>query len=205
MYPESIDKKTKRVFAKVSQVPGLADNLYLAGGTALAIQLGHRESIDLDFFNKEDFDTADIRHKLEELGKFSIEGEEDGTLHGTLDDVKVTFLRYNYDLLYPLISFEGINLADQRDIAAMKIEAISSRGSKKDFFDFFFLLKEFSLEELLDIFEKKYSKLNWSKLHLLKSLTYFKDAQDDPDPIMLKDANWEEVKEKIIKEVKKIS
>jgi len=100
--------------------------------------------------------------------------------------------------------FGGIKIADEKDIACMKIDAISSRGSKKDFIDLYFLLEKYSLPELISFFEKKYSAIEFNKLHILKSLTYFKDAEDEPMPIMIKNTNWADVKKKIIKEANKI-
>lgn len=143
MHPESINQKTSLVFEKIAK-SGLASKFYLAGGTALAIQLGHRESIDLDFFSQENFSHAELKNKLPESGKFYLSGEEEGTLHGALDEVKSSFLKYSYDLMYPFLDFEGIKIADERDIAAMKIDAISSRGSKKDFIDLYFLLEKYN-------------------------------------------------------------
>lgn len=90
---------------------------------------------------------------------------------------------------------------DERDIAAMKIDAISSRGSKKDFIDIFFLLKKYSLEEIIEFFEKKYSEINYNKLHILKSLVYFADADNEPMPIMIQSIGWVEVKKDIEKKV----
>lgn len=203
MHPESINQKTRLVFEKIIK-SGLVSNFYLAGGTALAIQLGHRESIDLDFFSQENFSNSDLKHKLPESGKFYLSSEEEGTLHGVLDEVKLSFLKYGYNLLYPLIDFDGIRIADERDIAAMKIDAISSRGSKKDFIDLYFLLEKYSLEELISFFEKKFNQIEYNKLHILKSLVFFTDAENEPMPVMRKNADWEEIKSKIIAESKRI-
>jgi hypothetical protein len=95
-------------------------------------------------------------------------------------------------------------LADERDIAAMKLDAVSSRGSKKDFIDIHFLLEKYSLSELLEIFEKKYAAIKFNKIHILKSLSYFEDAESDPMPIMLKPILWEVVKKKIVTETNQI-
>jgi len=200
MFKQSISQGTRRVLEKVAQTD-IATNFYLAGGTALAIQLGHRESIDLDWFCQKDFSNQKVKDNLSELGNFKLYSEEDGTLHGELDSVKITFLRYKYDLLYPVIAFENIKLADERDISAMKIDAASSRGSKKDFIDLYFLLKKYSLTDLISFFEKKFSNIEYNKLHILKSLIYFEDAENEPTPLMLEKVDWEKVKEKITKEV----
>ncbi len=195
---ESIAKPAKLILEKIGKSQAVKD-FYLAGGTALAIQLGHRESIDLDWFSRKDFSNDGLKKAMADLGRFELTGESPGTIHGMLDGVKVSFFHYDYKLLFPFISFKGINLADERDIAAMKIEAISSRGGKKDFIDIYFLLKKYKLGELMGIFEKKYKDIKYNKLHLLKSLTYFYDAESEPMPKMLKPVGWEPVKEKIAK------
>ncbi len=196
MYPESISEQTRTVLAKISR-GFIASGFYLAGGTALALQLGHRESIDLDWFSGKNFDSSSIKKILAGLGKFELIGESEGTINGVLDDIRVSFFYYDYELLFPLIGFENINLADERDIAAMKIDAVSSRGSKKDFIDVYFLLEKYHLGELIDFFEQKFSSIKYNKLHILKSLTYFEDAENEPIPIMIKLMEWDFVKEKI--------
>lgn len=202
MHSKSISKKTRVVLEKIagSGVKELKD-FYLAGGTALAIQLGHRESIDLDWFSEKDFSLASFKKYLSSLGKFELTDEADGTLNGVLDKVKVSFLRYDYKLFFPALKFVGVKLADERDIAAMKISAISSRGSKKDFVDLYFLLQKYSLKELFIFFEKKFKGIKYNKLHIIKSLAYFEDAEDEPMPIMLKKVGWEKIKDKIKKEL----
>ncbi len=201
MHKQAINKQTQRVFSEIGKP--LAQDFYLAGGTALAIQLGHRLSIDLDWFTGNQFSNSFLKNKLSGLGNFELTGEDEGTVHGVLDDVRVSFLRYSYPLLFPLIDFENAKLADERDIAAMKIDAVSSRGSKKDFVDLYFLLEKYSLPELIDFFEKKYSNIKFNKLHILKSLTYFEDAEKEPMPEMLKQANWDSIKKKITLETNK--
>lgn len=196
MFIHAINEETKRVFKKIASSK-LAPIFYLAGGTALAIELGHRKSIDLDWFTPANFNASAVKETLSDLGNFMIAGESSGTIHGVLDNVKVSFFRYKYPLLYPLIDFKKINLADERDIAAMKIDAISSRGSKKDFIDLFFLLKKYSLNELINFFSYKYKGLEYNLLHILKSLSFFEDAEGDPEPIMLAPVKWEKVKKDI--------
>jgi hypothetical protein len=198
MHKEAISKSTERVLAKITGQIG--SGFYLAGGTALAIQLGHRLSIDLDWFSANDFSRNTLREMLSRAGHFELTEEEEGTMHGLLDDVRMSFLRYPYPLLFPLVEFEGSRLADERDIAAMKLDAVSSRGSKKDFIDIYFLLEKYPLSDLLEIFEKKYAAIKFNRIHILKSLSYFEDAESEPTPIMLKSVSWEEVKKKIVAE-----
>ena len=199
MHPEILESGTRSVLDKI-RTGGILSEFYMVGGTALALAYGHRKSIDLDFFSKTDFALSSLKEKISMLGTYTLENEESGTLDGILDEVKVTFLRYSYPLLFPLGSFEGVSLADPRDIACMKIDAISSRGSKKDFIDLYVLLEHYSLPEILGFFEKKYASINYNKLHLLKSLSYFDDAEDEPSPVMLRDITWENVKKKISSE-----
>ncbi|MFA5777588.1 MAG: nucleotidyl transferase AbiEii/AbiGii toxin family protein [Parcubacteria group bacterium] len=204
MQPNAINEKTRNVLEKlVSSV--IASEFYLAGGTALAIQLGHRESVDLDFFSKENFSNSEIKKKLSEIGDFFLSGEEEGTINGVLDGVKLSFLRYDYGQLYPFLEFEGLKLADERDIAAMKIDAISSRGSKKDFVDLYFLMEKYNLTDLIEFFEKKFKNIKYNKLHILKSITFFDDAENEPVPVMLKKIGWEDVKNRISEESRKLA
>lgn len=196
MYQAAIDERTKRVWDKIAKT-GIADRFYLAGGTALAVHFGHRKSIDLDFFSQKDFSTSDLKRQLSPLGEIVLVGEADGTLHITADHVMVSFFNYDYSLLFPPIKFEGLMLADERDIAAMKLDAVSSRGSKKDFIDIFELLKKYTLAELIDFFEKKFAGIRYNMLHILKSLIYFDDADGEPPPVMLHDAGWDDIKQSI--------
>jgi len=196
MHSETLEPKTKRVLDALVH-SGIIGSFYLVGGTALAIELGHRRSIDLDFFSAEDFRTADLKERLTDAGDLVVVGEEDGTLHVTIDGVKVSFLRYPYPCLFPLVDFEGVVLADERDIAAMKIDAIASRGSRKDFIDLFVLLEKYPLRELFGHFQKKFTGIEFNTLHILKSLVYFDDAETEPMPMMLRDIDWETVKETV--------
>lgn len=203
MYPETLQPKTREVLEKVKSL-AVIDRFYLAGGTSLALQLGHRESLDLDFFSEQKLMREIIKSELSKMGNYSIEAEDEETLDGILDGVKVSFFYHPYSQLYPFQEFDGIKIADERDIAAMKINAISNRGSKKDFIDIYFLAQKYTLPQLITFFEKKYSGINYNKLHILKSLTYFEEA-NDPMPKMLKPVEWEEVKKFIEKEAMKIS
>jgi len=166
----------------------------LAGKTALALQFGHRKSIDLDWFNRDSFNTQNLRSQLFEISKIVIEAEEKDTLDLIINDVKLTFLGYPYKLIFPLLDYQGAQVADYRDIACMKLDALSSRGSKKDFIDLYFILQKISLEDLFELFEKKYQKIKFNKMHILKSLNYFIDADKELMPVMLEEINWKEIK-----------
>lgn len=169
-------------------------NFYLAGGTGLALHLGHRISGDLDFFCQGQFETTTLRDSLIATEQFKVLSEAQDTLHGVLAETKVSFLRYPYQLLFSTEDLEGLKVADTRDIAVMKIAAISSRGSKKDFVDLYFVCQIYPMESLWELFEKKYRQANYSRYHILKSLVFFDDADREPDPVMLKAWNWEHIK-----------
>ncbi|MFC1613315.1 nucleotidyl transferase AbiEii/AbiGii toxin family protein [Patescibacteria group bacterium] len=203
MREQVINKKTKSILESLAQ-SGIIKDYYLAGGTALALQYGHRKSIDLDFFNQKSFNTVELRRNLTKIGKLIIVSEEKNTLNLNLANVKLSFFGYPYKIIFPFIKWNGIKLADPRDIACMKLDAVSSRGCKKDFFDLYFILKKYSLEELLEIFDKKYKGIKYNKIHILKSLTYFFDAENEPMPVMLENVSWRKVKdyfEKLITEL----
>lgn len=201
MYEEILNQKTKYIFSKITKIKTLS-GFYLAGGTALALQFGHRKSIDLDWFSKKPFSTKDLKKELKKLGKLKIDSEEKDTLNCSLEGVRLSFFEYPYKVLFSFIKYKGIKVADFRDIACMKLDAISSRGSRKDFIDLYFLLKKISLEKLLELFNKKYKGIEYNKLHLLKSLVYFKEAEEEPMPKMIEKVSWKEIKENISKKVK---
>lgn len=204
MHPEILAPETASCFEKLkSQV--FLQTMYLAGGTGVALWLGHRCSVDLDFFSTTPLNTLILQQQLTLQGKFTLDQEAAGTLHGTLNHVKLSFLEYSYPLLEPLSSYEGIAIAGLKDLSAMKLEAIAARGKKRDFFDVYAISKNgLSLHEMLLCFEKKYQSIQYNLLHLLKSLVYFNDAENDPEPILLHKISWEEVKNYFIKETAKI-
>jgi len=169
---------------------------YLAGGTGAAIHIGHRLSDDFDFFSPHDINTFAMIQNLSNLGAFTLTGEARGTVHGLLMGTKISFLHYPYPLLYPGKNFAGCLIADLRDIALMKITAISGRGSKKDFIDLYFIVREtLDLASLLILFAEKYKHTGYSTYHLIRSLAYFEDADQEKDPIMLQPLGWGEIKQ----------
>lgn len=174
---------------------GLLQNFYLAGGTALALHLGHRLSEDLDFFSPVAVDTFMLKQRLQDLGDFQVLEEKWGTLHGIFRETKVSFLYYRYPLLFPLTTFRGCSVASPEDIAPMKIEAIASRGSKKDFYDLYFIAQEIAnLRQCLELYQRKFAGTNFNLYHVLKSLTYFGDAEKEKDPILLRPVSWTQIK-----------
>lgn len=126
MPQEIISKKTKANLEILTK-EDLLENFYLAGGTGVALQLKHRVSLDLDFFTEKDIDTKTLIQKIKTRGKFSIERETENALIGIFNGIRVSFLKYDYPLLFDLKQIKGIKIADFRDIGCMKIDAVSSR------------------------------------------------------------------------------
>ena len=205
MFKQAIDDTARKNLESLGKL-SWQKQFYLAGGTAAALQLGHRRSFDLDFFSLEDFDHNKIRQDLAGLGKLSVEQTSPNTFLGSLNGLKISFFRYPYPLINPTKEFIGVKIADLKDIAAMKLDAISTRGKKRDFIDLYFIAEETApLEDLFKVLEKKFANLNISKFHLLKSLDYFTDADTDPMPEMIKRVEWDEVKKFFEIEVKRLA
>jgi hypothetical protein len=171
------------------------DRFYLAGGTALALQFGHRLSLDLDFFSPEHFSEDNLLQQLQALTGFALVSKAPYTLHATVDKTKVSFLGYAYPMLFPTNKFLDVAVADPRDIACMKVSAIASRGTKRDFVDLYVSAERYGLKEILRLFDRKYTQAHYSMIHILKSLTFFADAEKDPMPHMLVTLDWEKVKQ----------
>ena len=182
----------------------LLDRFYLAGGTGLALQIGHRRSEDLDFFAQELFDENILLQQIEQAEQLALVEKAPHTVHATLRDTKVSFLGYQYPLLFPLTRFLDVAVADQRDIACMKISAIASRGTMRDFVDLYVMAQEYGLPELLRLFDRKYAKTGYNRVHTLKSLTFFDDAEKDSMPHMLIPLRWDEVKRFFVREVPRL-
>ena len=174
----------------------------LVGGTSLALQIGHRNSIDIDLFGNSEINTELFIEKLSEFGEVKVAQSTKNILITKINDVKIDFVNYKYPLLSEYLFLENIRMLSTKDISAMKLNAIAGRGSKKDFIDLYFLLNEFSLEEILSFYEKKYN--DGSIFMVQKSLTYFDDADAQQQPKMFLDFNWENCKQKIIEEVIKL-
>ncbi len=173
----------------------LPPQTYLAGGSGLALYLGHRISVDFDFFTPLSFNQETLASILATFGSFTVTTIDADTLLGVFDETKFSIFRYQYPLLYPTNDCNGIQVADKRDIAAMKIAAVMDRGTKKDFIDLYFLSKEgISLQDSLTYYDKKYGSLANNLYSIVKSLTYFVDAEESEMPKMIKPVSWTEVK-----------
>jgi len=153
----------------------LLKEFFLVGGTALALQIGHRISIDLDFFNQSAFDENFLIAELESKYNFRLNYQSKNTLKGEIKDVKVDFITHNYPLSKPLIQEEGVRMASPEDIAAMKLNAIAGNGTRlKDFIDIAYLSSTITLSQMVNAFEQKYASRNPSIA--LKALEYHQDV-----------------------------
>lgn len=181
---------------------------YLAGGTALAIHLAHRVSVDLDWFTPHPFEDAlllaqSIRSTNIDL---NIEQVSPGTLHGSVHWVRVTFLQYQYPLLKPLVHWDEMDcsLASLEDLACMKLSAIAQRGARKDFCDIYALgTKAFSLKQMLELYQKKFGIKDIGSV--LYGLVYFDDAESERMPKMLWNVTWRKIRNTILDWVKDVS
>jgi hypothetical protein len=202
MHTEILGARRKKLLSQFGFLS--RSGFYLAGGTALALQIGHRISLEFDFYTEKDFDPNGLLKELETKFKEVVLLQKDeGTLIMTVEKVAARFFRYPYNLIKPLREVDDVKLASKEDIAAMKIAAITSRGTERDFVDLYFLLREFSLDEILKFTKKNYPQFN---IYVgLRSLTYFVDAEKKQarKPRMLKPVSWNEVKKRIVEEVRR--
>ncbi len=204
MFEEALVKGARDILALLARSDILKD-AYLAGGTAAALQLGHRISVDFDFFTTKEFVPKVFSAELSKLGSFNEEQADKGTVLGEFKGIKFSLFIYKYPLVFPPLKYLSLSIANIWDIAAMKIDAIATRGAKRDFIDLYFICKAgYRLAEILGFYNKKYGNLSSHLIHIQKSLVFFNDADPDETPRMLKEAEWEEVKEYFENEIKKL-
>lgn len=205
---EALPKATQRALVFFSRAAWLKkSSWYLAGGTALALQIGHRKSVDLDFFSPaKKFQIAALLHRLD-VDEWHTDTVEEGTVHGQLFGAKVSFI-VNPSFL-PRVEphwYGSVRVLDKRDIAVMKIIAVSQRGRKRDFMDLYWYVSH--VESLEDIFRRlpdQYPSVAHDLHHMLKSLIYFQDADVDPDPLFLTAVSWQATKKYFRREVPKLA
>jgi hypothetical protein len=203
MFEQVLFGNTKEILVLLGR-SGLLKNAYLAGGTGAALQLGHRISNDLDFFTSEKFDCDLFIDALNRLTDFKLDEKKWGTVLGYLGETRFSIFWYRYAVVLPLKAYENIGVMDVREIAAMKLEAIATRGKKRDFVDLYYVIKQGeSLDRLIALYEAKYGRNGNKMVHILKSLAYFDDAENDAMPKMLVDIKWKDIKKFFENEVKR--
>ena len=194
---DAIPQTTRKAFLMCAQNLFFAkNNWYLAGGTALALQAGHRKSVDLDFFTSDKtFDIGKAEVTLSTIGPWETTSTSEGTLYGELGGAKMSLIAYpSFHIEKPLLKAGALSIITPPDIAAMKVIAVSQRGKKRDFFDLYWIsLNIQPLFESIEAAQKQYA-VRHNPTHILKSLVYFEDADNDPEPEIYFKADWQKVK-----------
>lgn len=192
---QTIHPNTLELLKSLTKEP-LFSELRLVGGTSLALQYGHRNSIDLDFFGKIEASDEDLLEVLRKYGNLQIIKLSTNIKLFVLNGIKVDIVNYSYPWIDTPVCEDELILASPKDIAAMKVNAIEGRGTKKDFIDIFELLKHYSLTEILAFHKEKYPES--STFRALMSLSYFEDTEGQPMPQMFISDTWEDMKKQII-------
>ncbi len=187
---DAISRPLNDLLSRLAPLSELRD-FALGGGTSLALRFGHRVSVDLDFFTAEKFSPEDLFASLE-LDGATMVGRAANSLTVDAGGVKLDLLRHAYPLLEPVERLDGIALVSLPDLAAMKLNAIANRGSKKDFFDLAELSAHFPMSQMIGFFTQKYPASD--AFTVIRSLAWFEDAELEPDPISLTGLTWGEVK-----------
>jgi len=204
-------RATQRAFILFSEQEWLKkySDWYLAGGTALALQVGHRKSVDLDFFcQKSNFSSSKLLEHLSGLGeKWQTDIAREKTIFGRLDGAKASFVAYPFFIpKEPFLKHGSVQVLAAPDIAVMKIVAISQRGRKRDFVDlYWYVINRESLISILRRLPEQYPSVAHDFHHILKSIVYFNNAEGEPMPELFFDANWKEIKAYFRRETPKVA
>jgi len=201
LHKQAVSPKLLELISNLMQVEAF-NNFNLVGGTSMALQIGHRLSIDIGLFGVSEINEIEFNEELSRLGTIHLLKKSKNILIYNVDGIKVDFVNYKYPLLEYPKTINSIRMVSLKDIGAMKLNAISGRGSRKDFIDLYFLLKYFSLRELLDFYNEKYA--DGAEFLVIKSLQYFEDAESEEFPEMIIPVVWEELKTKIRNEANKL-
>jgi predicted nucleotidyltransferase component of viral defense system len=206
IYWETITAQMREILRFIGQRP-FAARFYLAGGTALALRLGHRRSIDLDFFSGIDEVTRKTRQEiLQEFSPLMPQALEDvdGNLLLRVANIHAGFFGYGYSLLAPTESVEGVEVASAIDVGLMKLDALISRGSRKDFYDLYVVAQRTPLPDLLALARKKYPYARDFELMAIESLVQFENADRDLQPELLISLPWEQVRQFFIEQARSL-
>ena len=194
MHKECFSKKGWEVLAILKPIL-LKHEAVLAGGTALALQIGHRMSLDLDFFTVSAFDVEPVISAIRTTGRnFRVLAEGEGHLVMDIEGVKFSLFRYYYPFLDKPVRHQGVSIAGILDIAAMKIIAVSQRGTKRDFVDMYFILQNIPFYKVAEHMVRRFGKERVNPVLIGKALSYFADADSNPEPEYTKKVKWEKIK-----------
>ncbi len=200
LHTKTVESRTLSLLKKLMSINELKD-FYLVGGTALALQYGHRLSIDLDLFTTTGYSYRAVVDCLKKAFGNDFQYEEKESNFGIfcfINNIKVDLINYKHPQIDEGIFEEGIRQYSSKDIAAMKIQAILGRAKKKDFWDLAQLLERYSVSEIISYYSKKFPSQQLL-ISIPQAITYFDEAEESEDPISLKDQTWESVK-KIIQQ-----
>ena len=201
LHQNVVPPPTLELLKKISALSQL-ESFGLGGGTSLALRLGHRLSVDLDFFTYPTYDTTELFHLVtKKFPSAELLFEKKQTMLFSIDDIKVDFVRYPFPWQLPFEIIEEIKMLSIADIIPMKLQAVSNRNAKKDYWDIAFLLKQYSLDEMLKIFKTKFPQIDTG--FIIHSLTDFEEADTEPDPDSLINITWNEIKIQLTGEVRK--
>ena len=201
LHTKTVDPHTLGIIQLLTQKDYMQPFL-LVGGTALALQIGHRSSTDIDFFSNQPIDTSLLFTNLNNDFKVQERNAFRHALFLDIEGIKTDIVYQKCNIIEQPTIIDGVKMASLKDIAAMKLLAVTNRGRKRDFVDIFFLLKEFGLTEMLLFFKQKFENENYYLV--IRSLTYFEDADMDTDLKYFFTDSWTSIKKTIIAEVKKI-
>lgn len=195
MFEQALPESTRRYLALLAG-KNISRPFYLAGGTAVALYLGHRISVDLDFFTLEHFDIERLEEALQGFETYRRDRVAEDTLLGWFEDLRISFFRYRYSLLAQPGMALQTKILQLPDLAAMKIEAIAQRNTRRDFVDLYFIAQKagISPEQAIEYHRQKYAGLNVNLTHIVLSLGYFDEADNDVMPEMLIPASWPDIK-----------
>ncbi|MBL7905739.1 MAG: nucleotidyl transferase AbiEii/AbiGii toxin family protein [Bacteroidales bacterium] len=202
LHPETVESGTFSLLRELMELPALAP-FSLVGGTALALQFGHRSSIDIDLFYHEEFDHREIVAALEKEFGSRFDYKQQHTRFGIfcfIDNVKVDLVHYPHQQISDILIENGIRIYGNADIAAMKIQAILGRAKKKDFWDLHELLKHYSLQQLIDWHKQKFPG-QMLAISIPHAITYYIDADESDPPVSFKGQTWPKIKKDISKVV----
>ena len=178
--PFIISPQTFKLIQQLQSLPELKD-FFLVGGTSLALQLGHRNSVDIDLFTQHDFNDTDLLDLINNKYEVKEIFRRKNTIISLINNIKTDFIKHEYPLILPPVTEEGISFLSKEDIVAMKLHAIIQSGKRlKDFIDIYFLLEHFSMQQMLRLFTQKYTYSN--ELIALKAVSYFGDIDENIDP-----------------------
>ena len=202
MHEKVLPPNSKGLLAEIESMGSDAPcGWVLAGGTGLALKMGHRISIDFDFFRTEGMDISALHRSLISIDTYETLQESEGTLTVLIRDVKMSFFQVRDPFIFETESYLFFSVADPREIALMKLVAIANRGSKKDFVDLYTILRDGPiLQDYMAWLPEKYGSERINTYHILKSLMYFDDAEEEPLPEMLEPFRWEECKAFFVRE-----